>query len=58
MERAREALKEGEDLIIARQKAIRIADLSEYGWAKVEEYEEDKQQKFTEKFNQLFNLKD
>ena len=41
MERAREALKEGEDLIAARQKAIRIADRSEYGWATVEEYEED-----------------
>ena len=31
VERAREALKEGEELIIARQKAIRIADRSEYG---------------------------
>ena len=41
VERAREALKEGEDLIVARQKAIRIADRSEYGWATVEEYEED-----------------
>ena len=40
MERAREALKEGEDLI-SRQKAIRIADRSEYGWATVEEYKED-----------------
>ena len=41
MKRDREALKEGEDLIVARQKAIRIADRSEYGWATVEEYEED-----------------
>lgn len=41
MERAREALEEGEDLIIARQKVIRIADCSEYGWATVEDYKED-----------------
>ena len=41
VERAREALKEGKDLIISRQKAIRIADHSDYGWAMVEEYEED-----------------
>ena len=26
---------------MSRQKAIRIADRSEYGWATVEEYEED-----------------
>ena len=31
VEKAREALKEGEDLITARQKLIRIADRSEYG---------------------------
>ena len=41
VERAKESLKEGEDLIVSRQKAIRIADRSEYGWATVEEYEED-----------------
>lgn len=41
VERARESLEEGEDLIVSRQKAIRIADRSEYGWATVEEYEED-----------------
>ena len=31
VEKAREALKEGEELITARQKLIRIADRSEYG---------------------------
>lgn len=41
IERAREALKEGELLIKDRQKLIRIADRSEYGWATVAEYEED-----------------
>ena len=41
VERARESLKEGEDLVVSRQKAIRIANRSEYGWATVEEYEED-----------------
>ena len=39
VERARESLKEGEDLIVSRQNAIRIADCSEYGWVTVEEYE-------------------
>ena len=41
VEKAREALKEGEELITARQKLIRIADRSEYGWNTVAEYEED-----------------
>ena len=41
MERAKEALKEGERLLVARQKAIRIADRSEFGWATVDEDEED-----------------
>ena len=41
VEKAKEALKEGEALISARQKVIRIADRSEFGWATVEEYEED-----------------
>ena len=41
VERAKEALKEGERLLVARQKAIRIADRSEFGWATVDEYEED-----------------
>ena len=36
-----ESLKEGEKLITARQKLIRIADRSEYGWNTVAEYEED-----------------
>ena len=41
VERAKEALKEGEELLKNRQKVIRIADRSEYGWATVAEYEED-----------------
>ena len=39
IEKAKEALKEGELLIKERQKMIRIADRSEYGWATVAEYE-------------------
>ena len=35
VEKAKETLK-GEALINARQKVIRIADRSEYGWATVE----------------------
>ena len=42
VERAKEELRDGERLLVARQKAIRIADFSEYGWATVDEYEEDK----------------
>ena len=34
-------MKEGERLLVARQKAIRIANRSEFGWATVDEYEED-----------------
>ena len=41
VDRAKEALKEGEKLLTARQKLIRIADRSEYGWSTVAEYEED-----------------
>ena len=41
VERAKEVLKEGERLLVARQKAIRITNRSEFGWATVDEYEED-----------------
>ena len=41
IEKAKEALQEGEQLITARQKLIRIADRSEFGWITVSEYEED-----------------
>jgi hypothetical protein len=37
VDRAKEALKEGEKLLTARQKLIRIADRSEYGWSTVAE---------------------
>ena len=41
IEKAKEALQKGEQLIMARQKLIRIADRSEFGWTTVSEYEED-----------------
>ena len=41
IEKAKEALGEGEELLKDRPKLIRIADRSEYGWATVSEYEED-----------------
>ena len=41
IEMAKEALQEGEQLITARQKLIRIADQSEFWWTTVSEYEED-----------------
>ena len=41
IEKAKEALGEGEQLIKNRQKLIRTADSSDYGWGTVAEYEED-----------------
>ena len=41
VERAKESLRKGERLLVARQKAIRIVDQSEYSWATVDEYEKD-----------------
>ena len=41
IEKAKTLIKEGEKLIDVRQKHIKIADRSEYGWATVAEYEED-----------------
>ena len=35
------ALEEGEELITNRQKLIKVADRSEFGWATVEEYVAD-----------------
>ena len=40
-DRAKEALREGTDLISRRQKVIKFADLSEAGWAVVDEYVDD-----------------
>ena len=39
--RAQKDLTKGKELLSHRQKLIRIADRSEYGWVVVEEYEED-----------------
>lgn len=39
--RAQQDLTKGKELLSHRQKLIRIADRSEYGWVVVEEYEED-----------------
>ena len=41
VEKIRSLVNEGEKLIDTRQKNIKIADRSEYGWATVAEYEED-----------------
>ena len=40
IDKAKKAL-EGEELIINRQKHIKVADRSEFGWATVEEYVAD-----------------
>ena len=41
IERAKTAIEEGKELIVTRQKLIKIADRSEFGWHTVEEYLED-----------------
>ena len=41
IEKARETLEEGKLFIKKRQKLIKIADRSEYGWAIIDEYVED-----------------
>jgi hypothetical protein len=38
VEKAKTALAEGEKLVEERQKQIKLADRSEFGWATVEEY--------------------
>ncbi len=38
LDRAKEALKKGRSIIAERQKLIRLADRSEYGWNVVDEY--------------------
>ena len=40
-DRAKEALREGTDLVFRRQKLIKFADRSEAGWAMVDEYVDD-----------------
>ena len=42
VEKAKTLIKEGEKLIDTRQKHIKIADRSEFGWATVAKYKEDK----------------
>eukprot|EP00731_Ephydatia_muelleri_P014014 Em0007g1324a len=39
--KAKEAVKEGRQLIARRQKLLKLADRSEFGWAVVEEYIDD-----------------
>ena len=41
IEVAREELKEGQQEVVARQKRIRLADHSEYGWTTAEAYNDD-----------------
>ena len=39
--KAKDELKQGLEMIAARQKRIKVADRSEYGWATVDEYEQN-----------------
>ena len=41
IEKTREALKKGVQLLVERQKLIKIADRSEFGWGVVTEYTAD-----------------
>ena len=55
MERAKEAIGEGEQLLI--KKFIRIADRSKYGWGTVAEYEEDELADGSDYEKQLYKAK-
>ena len=44
IDKAKEELKQGLDMIAARQKRVKVADRSKYGWATVGEYEQDQLQ--------------
>ena len=39
--KAKEELKQGLDIIAARKKQIKVTDHLEYGWATVDEYKQD-----------------
>ena len=39
VDKAKDELKQGLEMIAARQNRIKVADRSEYGWATVDEYE-------------------
>ena len=41
IDKAKEELKQGLEMIAARQKRIKVADRSEYDWAIVDEYKQD-----------------
>ena len=41
LEKIKDALAEGRQLIAHRQKLLKLADRSEFGWSLVEQYEED-----------------
>ena len=41
IDKAKEELKQGLDMIAVRQKWIKFADRSKYSWATVDEYEQD-----------------
>ena len=38
IDKAKEELKQGLEMIVARQKRIKVADRSEFGWVTVDEY--------------------
>ena len=54
IEKAKSVLEEGKLLITKRQKLIKIADRSEYGWATVDEYVEDELAEGKEDERRLF----
>ena len=41
IDKAKEEFKQGLEIIAARQKRIKVADRSEFGWATVDEYKQD-----------------
>ena len=41
MDKAKEELKQGLEVIVVQQKRIKVTDHSKYGWVTVNEYEQD-----------------
>ena len=57
LEQAKALIKEGKNLIDIRQKHIKIANRSEFGWATVVEYEEDELAENSDDDKRLFRQK-
>ena len=56
IEKARDTLKEGMDLVLHQIKLVRIADKSEFGWETVNKYETDELASDSEGDKRIYRL--